>query len=333
MMPVGTFTKSGLFAGGASAFIITVETTTANETIEFCVRDYDNAAIDWGDGQEEGSTTGLRVPHTYAVAGTYEITCFMEQGWHRGSEGGTTNGYKFREIKQWGNCKWTSLDDCFSNFRYLYYRASDVPDLSICTSLSSCFQACGFYTTPEAVDLSAWASEIEGFSGSMSSMFNGVKNWIMDMDSWGWHPTASSYANFVVNATGVTSLSETLGWVTSNCTYLSGMCQNSINARLKTADWDVSNIISFDAFAGRTLGVGFDTRTWTNATPVGGFTLFGGMVTKTDAIYCDLSKFNVTTAVTSLSSLAQSGTDFAVVQDVSGWDVSNVTSFQYLLGQ
>jgi hypothetical protein len=80
MMPVGTFTKSGLFAaGGASAFTLDIDTTKAGSASDTFILATTNAGsdaytIDWGDGSDTVVTGTASPSHTYTTGGLYTVT-------------------------------------------------------------------------------------------------------------------------------------------------------------------------------------------------------------------------------------------------------------------
>jgi len=103
------------------------------------------AIIDWGDGsaRETVTTNNFIARHTYGGNGPYTITI---AGTFGVSFSVNNNAGKVREVLTWGRAagvKFTTCSSMFSGcFNLSATTASDIPDLSICTSLSAMFGRC-----------------------------------------------------------------------------------------------------------------------------------------------------------------------------------------------
>jgi len=89
------------------------------------------------------------------------------------------------EIAHWSTAAWTSMADAFSGCTNLTLTASDMPDLSVCTSTANMFG----YTAAFNQDISGWdMSNVMSVNG----MFNHATAFNQDISTW----DVSSATNF-----------------------------------------------------------------------------------------------------------------------------------------
>tara|TARA_R110001583_G_scaffold131713_2_gene283534 strand:- start:1867 stop:3597 length:1731 start_codon:yes stop_codon:yes gene_type:complete len=257
--------------------------------------------VDWGDGQTEQLTfTGnSAISHTYnsGNTGTAEnpIASFGEE-----DDTGRITGIYYNptgfdvdllSIEQWGDAPFTSYN--FSKCRNFQLNATDKPDLSNCTSLTSMFNACFAFTGNES--MKDWdTSNIT----NMGSMFR---------DS----------PNFNVSA---------LNWDVSNVTTFSTMFYNAggatttgvFNGRLD--NWDFSAGTSLSNFMHGQRSFNNDSiNSWNVST----ITSFSSTLKHCSSLNQDLNNWNVSSATT-LANLFYGAT--AMNGNISNWDTRNVTN-------
>ena len=91
--------------------------------------------------------------------------------------GDTANASQLKSIEQWGDTKWTSMHEAFSGTANMVYRATDTPDLSGVTNMSSMFRSTPAFNG----DLSDWnVSSVT----DMGSMFNGATAFNQNLGTW-----------------------------------------------------------------------------------------------------------------------------------------------------
>ena len=129
-------------------FITTWTVSAGDLTITIPTRGsgYD-CTVDWGDSGPTITThsgTSPVISHTYASAGTYQITISA-------TTFGDTSPFpriyfnelgdkdKIISIDQWGSNQWTSMVNAFRGCSLLVNNATDVPDLSNLTSMQRMF--------------------------------------------------------------------------------------------------------------------------------------------------------------------------------------------------
>ncbi|MFY0687681.1 MAG: VCBS repeat-containing protein [Cyclobacteriaceae bacterium] len=197
-------------ANDPTSFVTTWQTTTANEsiTIPTTGTGYDYT-VDWGDGTIETGQNG-DATHSYATAGTYTVAIkgdFPRIYFNNGVEGQDTA--KIVSVDQWGDIAWTSMQNSFYGCFNLDITATDAPDLSNVTSLTSMFQG----ATSVNADLDHWnVSRIVNFDNMFSNAFT-------------FNGAVSS-------------------WDLSNALVLFGMFAEANSFNQNIDSWDLSNVVS-----------------------------------------------------------------------------------------
>lgn len=115
--------------------------------------------VAWGDGTFSTITAydDPEVTHTYAVAGTYEVsirgTC---EGWRFNftAPSYTGDARKFIELSQWGILKLGNSNAYFKGCYNLDVTATDIPDLTGTTDLTSMFEGC--FPTTTIANIGSW---------------------------------------------------------------------------------------------------------------------------------------------------------------------------------
>ena len=209
------------------AFILTVETTGASETMEIQGSGtghlYD---INWGDGTVETSQTAASPSHVYASAGTHTITI---TGTYKRIyvNNNATYKTKYRTVEQWGDVGMTNMNAAFYGCSGLTSIATDPPNV---TNFSNCFTFCtSLASLPTGLfdNNTAVTNFIACFVGctSLTSLPTGLFD----------NNTAVTYFSFCF--TGCTSLT-TAGfgtWAWGAVTDATGMFSN---VTLTTADYN-----------------------------------------------------------------------------------------------
>ncbi len=83
------------------------------------------------------------------------------------------------DITQWGNAKWKSFEQSFINCKILNITATDIPNLSNCTSLNRMFMDC--YKLVGPTNINNW--NVSNIS-NMVNMFANAKNFNQDISDW-----------------------------------------------------------------------------------------------------------------------------------------------------
>ena len=284
-------------AGIEERFVISVKTDNAGTSLdnEFTLPWIGTYDVDWGDGTLDSGVTNTQT-HTYASAGTYDVAVTATTGRIRFDNRGDKS--KLLDIKNWGTCQWTLMDNSFAGCNSLTrLSCADVPDLELCSNTSGMFKDC---------------SNFEGYSG---------------MNSW----NMSSVTNISGMFFQCTPFNQPLGdWDVSSLIYLSGQYngtfrRTSFNQNIES--WDVSNVTHMiEPFSGTPFNQplnNWDVSSVLYFGPTGGNSdnFFG------NAFNQPLDQWDVSSALC-MRGLFMGATSFN--QDISMWDMSNVTDIRLM---
>ena len=223
-------------AAAQDAFITTWETTSSSESITIStkggsgVTDYD-FTIKWGDGTTETITGDDPDPsHTYASVGTFtvEITGTFPHLYLNGS----SSASKLQTVEQWGSTQWESMDSAFQGASNMTYNATDTPDLSDVTDMSSMFHDAQVFNG----DIGSW--DVSGVT-DMGGLFEGAE--AFDQDIGGWD--VSSVTEMGGMFKGATAFNQDIGgWDVSSVTNMFAMFERATSFDQNIGTWDISNV-------------------------------------------------------------------------------------------
>ena len=225
-----------------ASFITTWKTTSDNEKIVIGIDDSSfqfDFTVDWGDGTVEdlAPSNTYAVEHTYAVAGTYIVAIqgsfpVLNQ-YHLENFLKVTPG-KLMSIEQWGNIQWQGMNNAFSGCGNMVYNATDMPDLSNVTSMSSMFSGASSFNG----DISGWDTSLVT---SMLFMFSDATSFNGDISNW----DTSSVANMSNMFNGATSFNGDIsGWDTGNVTNMSSMFTGASSFDQNLESWNLGSVTS-----------------------------------------------------------------------------------------
>ncbi|MGJ8664444.1 MAG: BspA family leucine-rich repeat surface protein [Marinicella sp.] len=146
------------------------------------------------------------------------------------------NANKITALVQWGTGKWQSMKNSFLNAQSLEIAATDIPDLSDVTDMSSMFNN-AWLANP---DVKLWdVSNVE----SMASMFQFTKS--ADPDVSTWNTSSVIDMSFMFSNTELAD-PDVSNWNVSKVTNLRRMFQNARTANPDVHMWDVSSVRKMD---------------------------------------------------------------------------------------
>lgn len=202
----------------------------------------------WGDGEMTNQTSNGALTHTYATAGTYQISVYGFMPYF--SFGATTtSATTITSVDQWGNVSLRGMQAGFSGCTNLvsvpdYLDLSDtVLENESTRVLSQMFYGCTSLTTAITTN---W--NISGIMAVDSMFLNCSKLTSIDTTYWNFSSVIQSGRMFdgcrVITSVGSTTNWDTSSWDTLyrffyNCNLLDGIdCSN----------WDVSSLTGFTQF-------------------------------------------------------------------------------------
>ena len=237
----------------SQGFITTWEVTPGDLSITIPTTgsgyDYD---VDWGDNNTSLNQTG-NVSHTYASAGIYTVTItgdfpriFFNDVFN------DTNKEKILTIEQWGNIAWTSMEDAFNGCSNLTYNATDAPDLSAVSSMSSMFRKASSFNG----GIGNW--DVSNVT-DMSQMFNRAASFDQAIGNW----DVSNVTTFSFMFDEATSFNQAIGnWDVSNVTTFSFMFDEATSFNQDIGDWNISSATSLLAMFRNAESFNQDISDW-----------------------------------------------------------------------
>lgn len=262
---------------------------------------------------------------TFPSAGIYRVKIIgvFPQFWS-----GSDN-LKLLTVEQWGSIAWKSFRFAFFGCENLTVPATDAPDLSQVTDMSSMFSGATSFNQPinhwdvsHVTNMSQMFSEASNFNQPLSAW--DVSN-VLDMTSMFFQtpfnqPIEMWDVHSVINMSGMfygSAFNQPIGaWNVSNVKKMRGMFSNGFNQPLAT--WDVSNVETMAfMFSGNSnfnqlIGV------W----DVSSVTDMSGMFAGAASFNQPIGLWNVGN-VTNMAHMFDAADAFN--QPIGNWDVKNVT--------
>ena len=325
------------------AFITTWETTANSRSISIPVEVHTSGTltIDWGDGSTPESVTANGTEtHTYAASGEYHVSMTGDLSRINLGASGSTPA-KLLLINQWGDIEWSTMENAFKSAANMEYRATDAPDLSGVTSMSSMFSRATSFNG----DISDWnVSSVTDMSGMFqSAIFRGATSFDQPLNDW----NVSSVTDMSYMFRGATSFNQPLNdwnvlsvtdisymfsdatsfdqplndWGVSSVTYMGGMFWGASAFNGNISDWNVSSVTDMrNMFVGAT-SFNQPLNDWDVSSATRTSSMFSGATTFDQ----DISSWNVS-SVTDMSAMFWGATSFD--QPLNDWNVSSVTDMR-----
>jgi surface protein len=297
-----------------------------------------NYQVDWNnDGVMDETVTTDNKTHDFGSAGTRTIQICGTFPQIAFSNGGDKE--KILRVDQWGNNQWTSFASAFNGASNLQVTATDTPNLSAVTDMSSMFQnataltgnaSFNTWNTSNVTNMATVFANAKAFNQpignwdtgnvtSMYAMFVGTDSFNQPIGGW----DTSSVTNMSFTFLSATAFNQNIsGWNTSNVTNMSSIFSGATAFNQPLNSWDVSNAAINGMFKGAT-SFNQDLSSWdtSNVTDMSG--IFSGAT----AFNRNISSWD-TSNVTYMASMFLDASSFN--QPIGNWDVSNVTSMNQM---
>ncbi|UII76615.1 BspA family leucine-rich repeat surface protein [Flagellimonas sp. HMM57] len=292
-------------------FVTTWKTTEDGESIEIGLlgnRTY-NFTIDWGDNTVENITENENIAHSYETAGDHVVVI---QGDFPGIRMvGFPSAPKLISLDQWGNSKWESLSYAFASCGNMVYKATDVPDLSLVSSLSGMFQDAKQFNG----DIGDWdVSNIV----TMDGMF--VRASSFNQDIGGWNTENVTGMSFMFE--GASSFDQNIGgWNTAKVTDMTYMFIGASSFNQNIGMWDVSSVKKMASMFFGASSFNQDIGQWDTSA----VTDMSGMFFNASAFNANISDWDVS-SVNSTRLMFTDATSFD--QDLGSWDIGSITNME-----
>ncbi|MFS4493936.1 BspA family leucine-rich repeat surface protein [Maribacter sp. 2308TA10-17] len=282
--------------------------------------------VDWGDGTISENVTG-GISHDYAAPGIYTVSIsgdfpriFFNDPNSLHYESPTT-ALKLLSVEQWGDVEWGSMEAAFMGCQNLDILASDIPDLSATTSMSSMFWDC--------IDLKGTGTfnnwDVSNVT-DMAAMFYNSSNFNQDIGNW----DVSNVTDMSAMFSDAQKFNQDIGdWDVSNVTNMNRMfgyhLYGASDFNQNIGDWDVSKVTDMSDMFYRASDFNQDIGSWN----VSNVTTIRNMFGDAEAFNQDIGAWDVSN-VTNMSRTFQNAIAFN--QNIGNWNVSNVTLMNGMFG-
>ncbi|WP_375560967.1 BspA family leucine-rich repeat surface protein [Bernardetia sp. OM2101] len=184
-----------------------------------------------GDGTASNVTvnnytiTGLEDNSTYEIAITGDFPQFYMNN-------NATERLKLQTIEAWGNIEWSNMRRAFQGCENLTYNATDNPNLTSVTDMSSMFRGCVAFNG----DIGSWNTDN---ITNMNGMLNSASSFNQDIGSW----NTSNVTDMRAMLAGASSFNQDIGaWNTSNVTDMGYIFSGVTSFNQDISSWNTSNV-------------------------------------------------------------------------------------------
>ena len=276
--------------------------------------------VDWGDSSSETNVTDTSKTHTYTTAGTYEVriksssTSFSLNM----SSSATSNRVQLTKFKNWGNVALQSVRGMFTNSTAMVYEATDYPNLTALSSVSS----------------SSYKSANQMFRGCFAITQLDVSNW-QNVDELTY---STSWQYFAYDCKNMQTFNASNLVCAASCTsfvYFAAQVGKNVGCNITMDDCSFTGVTDMsNFFTSAKANTIFSTKNWILKNASGGtntVNLFYNVDSNagTGDIDLDLSGWTNTSCVNSFSNTFRGCDAFGEI-NMSNWDTSNVTTLSYM---
>jgi surface protein len=213
------------------------------------------------------------------------------------------------DIEQWGTIKWSSMENAFANCSNMIMSATDIPDLSLVSSMSGMFTNALLFNQP----IGTWnTSNVVNMSG----MFYLASSFNQPIGSW----NTSNVTNMASMFGGATSFNQPIGsWNTSNVTDMSEMFFQATSFNQPIGSWNTSNVTDMYEMFFQATSFNQPIGSWNTSN----VTVMSSMFLGATSFNQPIGSWN-TSNVNSMLTMFAYATSFN--QPLGTWNTSNVTN-------
>lgn len=244
--------------------------------------------------------------------------------------------YKIIDVAQWGNIKWSSMENAFFHCEEMDVTATDIPYLNDVTNMSCIFSGC--YKLVGNPSFNGWdVSQVT----NMHQVFNLARKFNQPISSW----DVSNVTDMSLMFSHAELFNQPIGvWNTSNVTNMEWTFLYSSQFNQPLSNWDTSNVTNMSYMFGGTEVFNQPLENWnvSNVTDMSGMFYLTGMfnqplaawdtsnVTDIKYMFSKAAKFNHpignwdTSAVTDMEGVFSESKAFD--QPIGNWNTSGVTN-------
>ncbi|WP_343624793.1 BspA family leucine-rich repeat surface protein [Flavobacterium lindanitolerans] len=222
---------------------------------------------------------------------------------------------KLIDVTQWGTVQWSTMKNAFMDCHNLNITATDVPDLSNVSDISSMFQGC--YSLNGPANIGTWNT---ANVANMFYLFYGAHIFNQNVGNWNTQNVTNMFGMF---ANAYAFNQNISSWNTQNVTNMSTMFNYAVAFNQDISNWNTSNVTNMFAMFANAYAFNQPIGGWNTSN----VTNMGSMLSNAYAFNHNISSWN-TSNVTNMGSMFYGTRVFN--QDISGWDTQKVTDMSGL---
>ncbi|MFS4468608.1 BspA family leucine-rich repeat surface protein [Maribacter sp. 2210JD10-5] len=270
-----------------------------------------NYSVDWGDDQFDNNVTS-EITHTYPSPGIYTVSIIRDYPSHIYNSSNRDN-LKLLSIDQWGTYEWKSMRQTAYFCENMVYNATDIPDLSQVTIMSSMFRRAINFNG----DINNWdVGNVE----NMSNMFYQASIYNQPMDLW----DVSSVTTMAQMLDSAPAFDKPIGmWEVGNVENMNSMFRGAIAFNQPLNGWDVIKVTDMASMFNNATSFNQPLNDW----DVDNVTNMSSMFSSATAFNQPLNLWKVDEVLT-MQSMFSSASAFN--QNLNDWDVDKVTNMSLM---
>ena len=243
--------------------------------------------------------------------GNFHRVAFRESNLGASINSGMGDFSKIVEINNWGSTVWSSMYNAFSGCLNLNMTATDSPNLSLVTNMSSMFSGCASLTGNNSIN--NWdTSTVTNFQGIFISCF------LFNQPIGNWN--TGNVENMGTMFLMCQNFNQPIGnWDTSKVIAMDAMFNNARLFNQPIGNWNVSNVDEMEFMF---------SNAWAFNQPIGNWNVSG--VWQMNNMFLNAKAFNQpignwnTSSATTMNGMFLNATVFN--QPLGNWNTSNVTT-------
>jgi surface protein len=257
-----------------------------------------------------GTFTGNFATITGLPAGATIRLSIDTTNFNRFKANGGLDAYRLTDVEQWGGVHWTTMQGTFFDCINLNITATDIPDLSIVTNMSSMFYLCTNLNSP--TNINNW--DVSNVT-NMNNVFCQAANFNQPLGSW----DISNVTTFNMMFYDAGSFNQPLNtWNPISALTMIAMFGNDSAFNQPIGNWNVSSVISFQGMFQGATSFNQPLNSWN----IGNATNIQYMFENATSFNQYLGSWNIQN-VTSLGALFHGASSYN--QPLDTWNTQNIT--------
>lgn len=210
-----------------------------------------------GTASGGGSWTGATLTITGLPAGATIRLEIAPANFQRIIIGSGTDSDRLTQIEQWGTTAWTSMQNAFRGCTNLQVTASDIPDLSGVTDMSSMFESCNNLNSPS--NIGTWNTATVT---NMTFMFYDATSFNQDIGAW----NTSAVTNMSTMFSEALAFNQDIGsWNTAAVTDMSDMFGYAAAFNQDIGSWNTGAVTDMSFMFRQASAFNQDIGSWNTA--------------------------------------------------------------------